>query len=59
MPIYVLYIRSIVEQNVAVWNHSITQKEFEDIEWVQKVAIQIILKENYKSYEISLNDIGL
>ena len=48
-----------VEQNAAVWNHSITQKECEDIERVQKVAIQIILKENYKSYEISLNDIGL
>ena len=48
-----------VEQNAAVWNHSITQKECEEIERVQKVAIQIILKENYKSYEISLNDIGL
>ena len=45
--IYILYIRSLVEQNVAVWNSIITQEEKEDIEHVQKVALCIILKENY------------
>ena len=30
--IYILCIRSLLEQNVAVWNYSITQEEWEDIE---------------------------
>ena len=45
--IYILYIRSLVEQNVAVWNHTITQEEEEDIERVQKIALKVILKDEY------------
>ena len=45
--IYILYIRSLVEQNVAVWSHTIAQEETEDIERVQKIAIKTILKEDY------------
>ena len=52
--IYILYIRSLVEQNVAVWNSIITQEEKEDIERVQKVALRIILKENYADYNNAL-----
>ena len=52
--IYILYIRSLVEQNVAVWNHTITQEEIEDIERVQKVALKIILKEDYTNYDDAL-----
>ena len=57
--IYVLYIRSLVEQNVAVWNHTITQEETEDIERVQKVAVKMILKENYTNYNDAMNLLGL
>ena len=57
--IYILYIRSLVEQNVAVWNSNITQEDIEDIERVQKVAFRIILKESYDSYEDALNFLDL
>ena len=53
ITIYKLYIRSLVEQNVAVWSSSITNEESEDIEKVQKVAIKIILKDKYTNYEDS------
>ena len=52
--IYILYIRSLVEQNVAVWNHTITQEEEEDIERVQKIALKVILKDEYESYHDAL-----
>ena len=43
VKIYVLYIRSILEQSCQVWHFSITQEEKGDIERVQKVACRIIL----------------
>jgi hypothetical protein len=57
--IYILYIRSLVEQNVAVWSSTITQEEIEDIERVQKVALRIILKESYATYDGALGYLGL
>ena len=57
--IYILYIRSLVEQNVAVWSSTITQEEIEDIERVQKVALRIILKESYSTYDGALSYLGL
>ena len=59
VTIYKLYVRSLVEQNVAVWNSSITAAESEDIERVQKVAVKIILKNHYTCYEESLKILGL
>ena len=52
--IYILYIRSLEEQNVAVWSHTITQEETEDIERVQKINLKTILKENYQNYDHAL-----
>ena len=57
--IYILYIRSLLEQNVAAWNYAITQEECEDIERVQKVAVKIILKDDYSNYEESLTLVRL
>ena len=43
-----------MEQNVAVWSSTITQEDIEDIERVQKVALRLILKENYDNYDQAL-----
>ena len=57
--IYILYIRSLLEQSAVVWNSSITKGEQLDIERVQKCALRIILKDKYMSYESSLKLCGL
>ena len=57
--IYMTYIRSLCEQSCTVWHSSLTNQNEEDIERVQKVALKIILKEKYKSYENALNRLDL
>ena len=44
--IYILYIRSILEQSSVVWNSSLTAENSEDLERVQKAAVRIILGKN-------------
>ena len=57
--IYVLYIRSILEQSCQVWHYSITKEEISDLERVQKVACKIILQEDYVSYEQALEELNM
>ena len=52
--IYCMYIRSVAEQSSVVWSSSITSGEEYDIERVQKVALRVILKENYVDYRNAL-----
>ena len=52
--IYILYIRSVVENSAVVWHSSLTQGQVLEIERVQKVALRIILKKDYISYENAL-----
>ena len=52
--IYCLYIRSVAEQSCVVWGSAITVEEENDLERIQKVALRIILKENYVSYSNAL-----
>ena len=52
--IYILYIRSRLEQSAVVWNSSLTKGEVLDLERVQKVALRIILGGKYTSYEQAL-----
>ena len=56
IQIYILYIRSVVEQSAVLWHNSITAGEQNDIERVQKVALKIILKDNYVGYEEALKE---
>ena len=53
--IYCLYIRSVAEQSCVVWGSSITLGEDNDLERIQKVALRIILKENYITYNHALS----
>ena len=52
--IYVLYIRSLLEQSCTVWNSGLTQEDSENLERVQKSALRIILHENFTTYESAL-----
>ena len=52
--IYCLYIRSVAEQSSVVWSSSITKGESLELERIQKVALRIILKDNYVSYQNAL-----
>ena len=53
--IYVLYIRSILEQSCVVWHSSLTQENSDDLERVQKAAVRIILGKKYpENYEQAL-----
>ena len=53
--IYILYIRSLLEQSCTVWHSGLTEENALDLERVQKSALRLILKESYKSYENALN----
>ena len=57
--IYILYIRSILEQSCQVWHNSLTLENFQDLERVQKNALKIILKDKYQSYSNALTKTGL
>ena len=53
--IYIMYIRSILEQNSVVWSSSITNAESASLERVQKCALRIILKGEYNNYSNALS----
>ena len=53
--IYILFIRSILEQSATVWHSSISEENKSDLERVQKTALKVILDQRYKSYKNALN----
>ena len=57
--IYILYVRSILEQSATVWHSSLTEENISDLERIQKSAVKIILQEKYKGYENGLAHLGL
>ena len=57
--IYILYIRSILETSAVVWHSSISQAEEMELERVQKVALRIILDDQYDNYLQALLATGL
>ena len=57
--IYVLFIRSFLEQSCVVWHYDITEEEISDIERVQKVACKVILGQRYTDYTSALDVLSL
>ena len=47
VTVYIVYIRSLLEQSCTVCHSSITPKNIEDLERVQKCALRIILGDSY------------
>ena len=57
--IYILFVRSILEQSCVVWHSSLTKEESDNLERVQKSAIKIILDEEYIEYKEGLFKLNL
>ena len=57
--IYMTFIRSHCEQSCVVWHSGLTIQEENDLERVQKVALKIILKDQYLSYDKALTFLDL
>ena len=57
--IYILYIRSILEQSCQVWHSSLTLDCVQNLERVQKTALKIILQSEYESYSNALERTSL
>ena len=57
--VYILFVRSILEQSATVWHSSLTEENVNDLERVQKSAIKIILQESYKGYKKGLAHLGI
>ena len=52
--IYILFIRSILEQSCVVWHSSLTEENEQDLERIQKSAVRIILGRDFSNYEDAL-----
>ena len=57
--IYIMYVRSLLEQSAIVWHSSLSAQNRRDIERVQKSAIRIILGNQYVGYKKSLEQLGI
>ena len=57
--LYILFVRSQLEQSAVVWHSSLTEENIQNLERVQKSAIKIIMGEEYQSYRKSLNFLNL
>ena len=57
--IYILFIRSLLEQSCTVWHSGLTVENKEDLERIQKCALKIILQEKYIFYEHALETLDL
>ena len=59
VQIWKTYCRSVLEQSAGVWQGALTQENRETLERTQKTFAKLILKNNYKSYEQSLQVLDL
>ena len=54
IDVYVLFIRSLLEYCSVVWHSSLTIKDIQILERVQKTCLRIIQGDSYTSYELAL-----
>ena len=57
--IYLIFIRSILEQSAVVWHSSLTAKNRLALERVQKNAVRVILGQNISNYKDGLQKLNL
>ena len=59
LDFYLKEIRTIAEYCVVIWNSGLTKSQISTLEKIQKVALKIILGDQYKSYEGARDRFGL
>ena len=59
VQIYILFIRSVLEQSFVVWGSSITEEESNSLEQGQKCSLRIIYQDKYISYQNALINANL
>ena len=59
VTIFILFIRSCLEQSCQVWHSSLTLENLTDLERVQKNSLKIILQNEYLAYGQALEHVGL
>ena len=57
--IYLVFIRSILEQSAVVWHSSLTAKNRLALERVQKCAVRVILGQKFSSYKDGLKKLNI
>ena len=57
--IYMVFIRSLLEQSAVVWHSSLSEENKDDLERVQKSAFKIILGHEYRNYENAMKKLNL
>ena len=55
----IIYNRCYLEQSCILWHACMTEQQRTNLEWVQKVALRIILNDQYETYENELNLVEL
>ena len=56
---YLKEVRSLAEQGVPIWNSGLNKSQVKEIEKIQKVALKIILGQQYESYTSACLRFGL
>ena len=56
---YIKEIRVLAEQGVSIWNSGLTKGQVNDLEKIQKVALKIILGDDFRSYDMACSFFNL
>ena len=59
IKIYILFVRSLTEYCSVAYHSTLTVKQADNIERIQKTCLKVILAENYVSYPAALEMCGL
>ena len=57
--IYILFVRSLLEQSCTVWHIGLTEENSTELERIQKSALKLIFKNSYQTYQNALNVLDL
>ena len=55
--IYILFVRSLLEQSATVWHSSLSHQNVSDLERVQKTALKIISGGRYRNIKIPFQNL--